>query len=132
MTYSLLHVEDTEIIRWVVSDNLGKAFPNLVLYEAVNGAEGLEHCLRGPVDIVVTDKNMPIMDGSQFLAELKKAYLEQGRALPVLVMMSTHYKPEDASKIGVDYCVPKINSIDPLIEMIGKILQRLDAKREKK
>ncbi|MBI3724103.1 response regulator, partial [bacterium] len=56
--------------------------------EAKNGVEALEKLreLAFKTDLVLTDWNMPVMDGVSFIRELRK--LEKGRHLPVIVVSS--------------------------------------------
>jgi DNA-binding response OmpR family regulator len=50
--------------------------------EAENGRQGLEEFERSAPDIVLVDLRMPVMDGMQFLAELRKI----SKRIPVIVV----------------------------------------------
>ena len=54
--------------------------------EAKNGQEAYDLIAKGPVDLVVTDLNMPVMDGLALLARLKETPGMQN--VPVLVITS--------------------------------------------
>lgn len=54
--------------------------------EASNGAEGLAEVQKGPLDLILSDINMPAMDGLEFLKSL--AGLECAKGVPV-VMITT-------------------------------------------
>jgi two-component system chemotaxis response regulator CheY len=54
--------------------------------EASNGAEGLAAAEKGGLDLILSDINMPVMDGLQFLRNLGKIAGVKG--VPV-VMIST-------------------------------------------
>ena len=53
-------------------------------FEASNGAEALAQLAAHPVDAVLTDINMPVMDGEQFLRQMEED--EKLRAVPVIVV----------------------------------------------
>jgi len=59
---------------------------------ARDGLEGLDKLSRQPVDLIVTDVNMPRMDGLKFIESVRKqeAYLH----LPIIVL-STESDPQD-------------------------------------
>jgi two-component system response regulator YesN len=73
-----------------------KALTNSGRYEAttaMNGREGLERLRENPVDIVLTDNNMPVMDGPEFVRLAKQDF-------PKLPFILT-----GAEAIGVDLAV---------------------------
>lgn len=79
VSMSLLLVEDDDTAREVTAASLGHIFPFLRLYHASNGKEGLELYERHRPDIVLTDINMPILDGismaQQILARDQNAHI---------------------------------------------------------
>jgi two-component system chemotaxis response regulator CheY len=53
-------------------------------FDAANGAEALALLHAHPVDIILTDINMPEMNGEDFVRELERE--EKFRAIPVVVV----------------------------------------------
>jgi two-component system, chemotaxis family, chemotaxis protein CheY len=53
-------------------------------FEAGNGAEALEQLAANPVDAVLTDINMPVMDGEEFVRKMRES--EPTRSTPVIVI----------------------------------------------
>jgi two-component system chemotaxis response regulator CheY len=53
-------------------------------FEAGNGAEALEQLAANPVDAVLTDINMPVMDGEEFVRKMREN--EPTRSIPVIVI----------------------------------------------
>jgi len=94
---TILLVEDEESIRNLVKNFL-EIFGFTVL-EAVNGKEALNIYQKNAADItlVLTDMGMPIMDGYELFAELKKLNPE----LPIIVS-SGYGDAEVSSRIGSD------------------------------
>ena len=66
-------VEDEEFILQGLKSILDwEAIGMQVVQTAHNGKEALEKWSQEPVDIVVTDISMPVMDGLDFLKELRR------------------------------------------------------------
>ncbi len=92
-----LLIDDERGIRKMVARSLKNFAPNLVIFEAGNGKEGLETLEkirnthnRDPL-LIVLDLNMPIMNGWDFIVELKKDYEAAGKqfGIPIIVLSST-------------------------------------------
>ena len=61
-TYSCLVVEDSPMMRQLLVLALSRV-RNLKVTEADDGVDGLRKLAGGKFDIIITDINMPIMDG---------------------------------------------------------------------
>jgi two-component system chemotaxis response regulator CheY len=82
---SCLIVDDSKVIRTVARRILEKL--NFVIEEAADGRAALEACKRRMPDAVLLDWNMPVMNGLEFLRELRTG-LEGGHG-PVVVLCTT-------------------------------------------
>jgi two-component system chemotaxis response regulator CheY len=83
MTYCLV-VDDSSVIRKVARRILeGFSFE---IGEAADGAQALESCKTRLPDAIMLDWNMPVMDGYQFLTELRKL---EGGDKPKVVFCTT-------------------------------------------
>ena len=58
---TLLFVEDNQVARESTHELLREFFQDVIV--AVDGQDGLENFHRHPIDMVLTDINMPGMDG---------------------------------------------------------------------
>jgi two-component system chemotaxis response regulator CheY len=82
-----LIVDDSSVMRKIVERSLRQAGLDLAeVREASNGAEALSELTKGPVDLILCDINMPVMDGLEFVRNLQT--VEGGKAMPV-VMITT-------------------------------------------
>ncbi|HTW29759.1 MAG TPA: response regulator [Acetobacteraceae bacterium] len=81
---TILTVDDSASIRQMVK--LALAAGGYAVAEAGDGAAALAALQAGPVDMVVTDLNMPIMDGMTFIREARK--LPAGRGIPIIFLTS--------------------------------------------
>jgi len=68
---SMLVVEDDESAREVLCLMLMKKFPGFAVHAAENGKIGVELFKTYKPEIVITDVNMPVMDGIQMAGEIK-------------------------------------------------------------
>jgi two-component system chemotaxis response regulator CheY len=89
MTKSILVVDDTRSMRKMVAAVLETA--GYKVEEAADGVEALELARRHVYDLVVTDQNMPRMDGISLIRELRCLAAYDPVALLVL---STEVNPQ--------------------------------------
>jgi YesN/AraC family two-component response regulator len=68
---SMLLVEDEELTMKPLTTILTKKFPYITLYTANNGRTGLELFKTHTPDIVITDINMPEMDGLKMTGKIR-------------------------------------------------------------
>jgi two-component system chemotaxis response regulator CheY len=67
----VLIVDDSSVMRKIVERALRQAGLDLgEVLEASNGAEGLAEARKGSLDMILSDINMPVMDGLEFLKNL--------------------------------------------------------------
>jgi two-component system chemotaxis response regulator CheY len=87
-----LIVDDSSVMRKIVERALRQAgLDPLVVYEAGSGVDGLELLKTKPVDLILSDINMPSMDGLEFLRQVRAQNLAPG--VPV-VMITTESSEE--------------------------------------
>jgi two-component system, chemotaxis family, chemotaxis protein CheY len=87
-----LIVDDSSVMRKIVERALRQAgLDSLVVHEAGSGLEGLDLLRNRQVDLILSDINMPSMDGLEFLRQLKEQNLAPG--VPV-VMITTESSEE--------------------------------------
>ena len=83
---SVLLVDDSPIILMMMGTILERE--GYAVDKAMNGREGLERMQEREYDVVVSDLQMPVMDGFAMTSEVRarEARLQNGRRQPVLVM----------------------------------------------
>jgi two-component system chemotaxis response regulator CheY len=87
MAYRILIVDDSPIMRTFVRRIIDlSGFELSACLQASNGIEALELLRQETVDAILTDINMPRMDGEEFLRRL--AWDETLRAIPAIVISS--------------------------------------------
>lgn len=96
---NVLYVEDEEILRSSMQQTLLKLFNHA--FVATNGQEAFELFKKEQIDIVMTDINMPIMDGMELIQSIHK-YTDKE---PMILVLSAHNESKLLSKLinlGVD------------------------------
>ncbi len=88
-----LVVDDSMLIRHSVCRYLENR--GFAVESATNGAEALEILNTVLPDIIVTDLNMPKMDGREFISRLKAKNQTQGIPIVVLAGRNTANDPQD-------------------------------------
>ena len=85
MAFNFLIVDDSFPMRSVIIKTIkASGFGQAEFYQAANGQEALQILKKEWLDVVVTDYNMPQMDGMALIREMKKDDL--WGAIPVLVV----------------------------------------------
>ena len=93
-----LIVDDSSVMRKIVERSLRQAgLDGLVVREAGTGVEGLEILRAQNVDLILTDINMPSMDGLEFVHRIRSENLAPG----VPVVMITTESSEDHVKQAI-------------------------------
>lgn len=69
-------------MRALLWSGLGIHLPEHAIATASDGREAVEHLTRHPVDVLVTDVNMPVMDGFELLAHVRNHHPN----IPVVVL----------------------------------------------
>jgi YesN/AraC family two-component response regulator len=84
--FSLLIVEDDKAARDVIARVIPSKYPNCTVYTAENGMQGRELFRQFTPDVVVTDINMPVMEGFEMIHEINA--INPNAALIVLTAYS--------------------------------------------
>lgn len=111
-----LYVEDEEIVRDILGMFLRRRFKDL--YEAENGLDGLEMFKKYSPDIIITDIEMPIMNGLEMIKEIK----ELDESKPIIIV--TAFKDEAHKTHLADEIIHKpINNRDLLEKIYNLVLK---------
>lgn len=94
----VLYVEDDPLIRQEYMSFLSRFFVNIQSKE--NGSEGLEAALESDYDLIITDVQMPKMNGLEMIQKIKEYKPNQ-----VTIIVSAHKETEflyRAITLGID------------------------------
>jgi two-component system chemotaxis response regulator CheY len=116
----ILIVDDSEIIRNQLKQTLTDGGYEVV--EGVDGVDGLSKAKESTVDLVITDFNMPNMDGLEMSKAIKE--LPEYTAINIIVL-TTESSPDlkkRGKEAGVRAWVLKPINDAMIIKTLGKLL----------
>ena len=116
----ILITDDNAFNRMVAEDLLKELLPDAVFNQAENGLEMLEMHAQNPYDIILTDLNMPVLDGWQATAELRKT----DKNVRILAMTANNSLSEkDACRhLGMNGYVSKPFEPDKLLKNLAHLV----------
>jgi two-component system, chemotaxis family, chemotaxis protein CheY len=124
MGANILVVDDSAAIRKILQRVLHQTHMSIgTIFEAGDGVEALESLKANPIQLVLSDINMPKMDGLQLLATIKSN--PQWRQIPV-VMITTEggeAKVGEAVRLGAGGYVRKPFTADQIKEKLTGLLE---------
>ena len=119
---SILVVDDSLIVRTVLRKELEKMGSKVT--ESFDGRNGLETAIRQEFDLIITDIEMPRMDGFALCEELKKHRAK--RSIPIIILSSAD-KEENVERgfsLGVAAFIPKSSAKKELRKLVLELLGR--------
>jgi two-component system chemotaxis response regulator CheY len=117
----ILTVDDSASVRQMVSFTLRKA--GYEVGEATDGRDGVAKAAQLKFDMIVTDLNMPNMDGIQMITALRAM---PGFAFVPILMLTTESQPEkkDAGrKAGATGWIVKPFNADQLLAVVQRLVR---------
>lgn len=120
MAKSILAVDDSASMRQMVKLTLGTAGYQVV--EASDGREALTKAKAGSFHMVLTDLNMPNMDGLTLIRELRTLAAYRGIPIVFLTTESDTGKKAEAKAAGATAWIVKPFQQDQLLGVVRKII----------
>ena len=121
MSKTALVVDDSPTMRQMVAFTLTNAGFKVV--EAEHGKDAVNKVVAGPkMDIVVTDLNMPEMDGISLIKELRKMAAFKFTPILMLTTESAIEKKQAGKEAGATGWILKPFNPDGMLKIIAKIL----------
>jgi two-component system, chemotaxis family, chemotaxis protein CheY len=120
---SILVVEDSATMRSLIASTLEEIEPAVKIVEASSGFEALRLLPRGGFDLIVTDINMPDINGLELVSFVKK---NPAYARIPLIIVSTESSERDREKglgLGADAYLVKPFSPDDLRGLARDLLR---------
>ena len=116
----ILMVDDSSAMRQLASLTLKSKGHQVE--EAPDGQQGLDKAANTSFDLIITDRNMPIMNGIEMSIELRK--LSNYRFTPILMLTteSDKEKKMEGKQAGVTGWIVKPFNPETLLKTVEKVL----------
>jgi len=120
MAKTILSVDDSNSIRQMVAFTLKGAGYEVI--EAIDGKEGLEKAKSKTVDLVLTDQNMPGMDGITLIKSLRA--MPAYKSVPILMLTteSGDAMKSEGKAAGATGWIVKPFDPAKLLEVVKKVI----------
>lgn len=119
---TILYIEDDQITQHKLKNILGRYFNKIIL--ASNGEDAFEKIKAEPkIDLIISDINMPKMDGLEFLEELRKF----DSKIP-FIFVTARDEPDKmlkAIQLDIDNYILKPINLENLLTIIDKVVNKL-------
>ncbi len=114
-----LAVDDSATMRNLVK--IALEAEGFTVDTAENGQSALELAKKNTYDIVISDINMPVMDGLQFLKEFR----EINKRTPVLMLTTETEarKKEEAKRLGATGWIVKPFKPEDLVKVVKRVVR---------
>ncbi len=122
MSLKVLVADDSSTMRKIILRSLAAVgIPEAV--EAADGAEGFALFQQQPFDLVLTDWNMPVKNGLDFIKDIRST----GSTVPIIMVTTEAEKGRvlEAIQAGVSDYLVKPFTADTLREKLGKFCDAL-------
>jgi two-component system chemotaxis response regulator CheY len=121
---NVLIVDDSAAIRKILQRVLAQAsVPITQVFEAGDGQEALNVLKDNRIGLILSDINMPNMDGLQFLSHVRG--VEEWKAIPVVMITTegSHARVMEAVQLGASGYVRKPFTPDQIKEKLAGLIE---------
>ncbi len=116
----VLTVDDSRTILAMLEHTLrGAGFEVL---QAMDGQQGLEVLAKGNVDVVITDINMPVMDGIEFIKNVRANGEHQSLPILILTTETSQEKRDQGKSAGGTGWIVKPFDPAKLVSVINRVV----------
>jgi two-component system chemotaxis response regulator CheY len=120
MAKTALIVDDSITMRQMVAFTLRGAGFQVV--EAEHGQDALDKIGSHPVNVVITDLNMPVMDGFTFIKNVRAMPCHKFLPILMLTTESQLSKKEQGKAVGATGWIVKPFDPEKLLQVVAKVL----------
>lgn len=124
MAYNVLIVDDSQTMRKVIQKSvILSGFELGNCWEAGNGREALDMLHSHWVDLILTDLNMPVMNGLEMLRELKKDGLHRNIPVILITTEGSEKRLEEAYALGIQGYIQKPFHPETIRNFLTRIME---------
>lgn len=120
-TKKILIVEDSPTMRQLVKFGL-RRLNNVKIVEASDGVDGLRKLQKEMFDLVITDINMPIMDGLKLLSLIRKDDIYKDVPVIIITTEGGEKEKEKAMSLGANAYITKPVQAPQILSLVEKFI----------
>lgn len=120
MAKKIMTVDDSASVRQMVSFTLQEAGYDVV--EACDGADALSKLQTNPVNMIITDLNMPVMDGITLIKNVRAGSISKFVPIIMLTTESQDAKKMEGKSAGATGWIVKPFKPEQLLAVVKKVL----------
>jgi len=120
----ILCIDDSPNLLQMLKKRFEMELPDVTVFNAANGREGIETARREHPDLIILDITMPDMSGYEVLEVLKRSTNlaeDEHPTTDIPVVMLTSHGPEEKGKYIQAGAIDYISSPFDTLELIGRI-----------
>lgn len=121
MRYSVVVIEDDEAIRWLIAKVLEKEYDVHPFSNVGNAMKYMKTV--GLPDLIVTDIKLPVIDGKDFLVNLKRSGLFSNIPVIVISSWSDAKTRKECFEAGADDYISKPFNPEQLISTVNGVIR---------
>jgi two-component system chemotaxis response regulator CheY len=124
MAYNVLIVDDSQTMRKVIIKALHlSGFALGECLEAENGQKALELLESNWIDLILTDLNMPVMNGWEFIRQLKQNPVLAGLPVVLITTEGSETRLQELFDLGVRDYIKKPFHPETLRDALTRIME---------
>lgn len=120
MTKTALVVDDSMTIRKLVARSLQSV--GFQVFEAGNGREGIAALAKQTVSVIITDFNMPVMDGLEFVQAVRSDARHRFTPIVFLTTEADESRRDQARSAGATAWILKPFAPDKVLTVVNKVV----------
>ena len=122
----VLYVEDNEDVREATYELLEDVFGNVDM--GIDGLDGLEKFKNNQYDLIITDINMPRLNGIELIKEIRELNIN----IPILVISAYSESGYfiETIKLGVEGYLLKPTEFEQFLQIISKTIEKIKLRTE--
>jgi two-component system chemotaxis response regulator CheY len=124
MGYNILLVDDSNVVKAVLMKILAGSFlPINQVFDAANGVEALKILGANTMDLVITDINMPLMDGFELVERMRLDMMLKNIPVIIISTEGSLTRISNLQEMGIKGYVRKPFVAEEILSILTEVLR---------
>ena len=125
MGFNILLVDDSMVVKAVLKKILaGSSLPIDEVFDAANGVEALKSLSTNSIHLVITDINMPVMDGFELIERMHLDMMLKNTPVIVISTEGSLNRLAYLEEMGIRGYVRKPFVPDDILSVVAEVLEK--------